>query len=363
MRLIAQLPAADVPEAIIALTQRLASHKQVNSPKAAHVEVIQAEVEIQKDDEEDEADEEEADDDENEAEYAVLRARLAKEGVVRTEAGEEIMSMEEVERQLNEGGEEDDEEEEFVLAEVDDDDDDEEMDEQEDDDEQVLEEEEQQNEALQPANTTSTTASTSSRASASSSNNNTFWIQEHNDGTVTVTEWPFADDDDDDTDLADSYDLNMPPSTTEQSAIVGQAIGGEKLRRVDVLEMKEKDLQEHFTKGGGRGGQKVNKSSNCVHLHHVPTGTIVKCHATRSLAENRRIAREIMQGRLEELVLGPASKNAQRAAKIRKQKAKTRRRAAVKYGEMDELEGDSTTVDGEGTVVKQPSSGRGSDSK
>jgi len=349
MRLVAQLPAADLPAAIEALNQRLTSQKQPSTPKTAQAEVIQAEVEVEEEDEEGgEEDEEDEEWDENEAEYAQLRARLAKEGVIRTEAGEEIMSMEEVERQLKEGGGPEDDEEEFVMAEEEDDEED--MDEREHEDEQhTVEAEDDQPNLQRPA------------ASSSSSTANTFWIQEHRDGTVTVTEWPADDDDTDDTaDLAHSYDLNMPPSS-DQSAIVGQAIGGEKLNRADVLQMREKDLQEHFTKGGGRGGQKVNKSSNCVHLHHLPTGTIVKCHATRSLAENRRIAREIMQGRLEELVLGPASRNGKRAAKIRKQKAKGRRRAAVKYGDVDESEGGSDTVDA--TVVKQHSDSEGSDSK
>ena len=66
-----------------------------------------------------------------------------------------------------------------------------------------------------------------------------------------------------------------------------------------------------------------------------------------------------MQGRLEELVLGPASKNAKRAAKIRKQKAKTRRRAAVKYGDMDDADDSSPTV--HGTVLEQKQSSGGSE--
>ena len=362
MQLVAQLPAADVPAAIAALSQRLTSPNQRRRPQT---EVRQADVEVEVEEESDEYDEngeEEEEEDENEAEYAALRARLAIEGVVRTEAGEEIMSMEEVERQLKEGGEaEDDEDElELLLAEEDGD---EGLHEAEEEEAQEWDEEEadERSAELQASTSTSTSspatsaASSSSSSSRSSSTANTFWIQEHRDGTVTVTEWPFADDDDE-SDLADSYELNMPHTLTgsKQSAIVGQAIGGEKLSREDVLQLREKDLQEHFTKGSGRGGQKVNKTSNCVHLQHTPTGTIVKCHATRSLAENRRIAREIMQDRLEELVLGPASKNAKRAAKIRKQKAKTRRRAAIKYGEADDAEGNTATVDG--TITDERSS-------
>lgn len=40
--------------------------------------------------------------------------------------------------------------------------------------------------------------------------------------------------------------------------------------RVPVLD--EKDLEEGFVKGGGPGGQKVNKSTNCVYIKHLPTG-------------------------------------------------------------------------------------------
>ena len=356
MRLVAQLPAAEVPAAIAVLTQRLADHAPVRSARQPRMQVTQAEVEVEEAVDEaqrtEEVDEEETDEwDENDAECAQLRDRLAREGMVRTEAGEEIMSMEEVERQLKEGGgAEDEDEEEFVLAEEED------GEEAEDGEE---EEEEEHEQALQVTDNRDDSVQPSKPSSSASSSANTFWIQEHRDGTVTVTEWPALDDD---SDLADSYDLNMPhnPAADDESAVVGQAIGGEKLTRTAMLAMREKDLSEHFTKGGGRGGQKVNKTSNCVHLHHIPTGTIVKCHATRSLADNRRIAREIMQGRLEELVLGPASKNAQRRAKLRKRKAKTRKRVAAKYGEQAEQEEE---VDDVGSVVRQHSSGGGGDNK
>ena len=355
MRLLAQLPAADVPVAMAALKQRLTTSRK---PQAELV-LAEAEIEDEAADEgeehgEDEMEEDE-DEDENEAEYAVLRARLAKEGSVTTEAGEEIISMEEVERQLAEDGELDDAGEAVAVNAEEEDVNEELVDEEEEEAEQILEEEEaDQQPAGRPQRSASTTGS-------STSGGNTFWIQERRDGTVTVTEWPFGDEDDDSSsDLSASYDLNMPNPSHQQAGVVGQNIGGEKLRRADVLTMREKDLTEHFTKGGGRGGQKVNKTSNCVHLHHTPTGTIVKCHATRSLAENRRIAREIMQGRLEELMLGPASKNAQRAAKIRKQKAKTRRRAAIKYEKIDEVEED---YDRSNTAENGDASGRSNDTK
>lgn len=42
------------------------------------------------------------------------------------------------------------------------------------------------------------------------------------------------------------------------------------------VHLTEDEMEESFIKGWGKGGQKVNKSSNCVHLKHKPTGIIIK---------------------------------------------------------------------------------------
>lgn len=75
--------------------------------------------------------------------------------------------------------------------------------------------------------------------------------------------------------------------------------------RVPVL--KDEDLEERFVKGSGPGGQSVNKTSNCVVLHHKPTGTVVKCHKTRSLDENRKIARKLLITKLDNELNGKNS--------------------------------------------------------
>ena len=41
-------------------------------------------------------------------------------------------------------------------------------------------------------------------------------------------------------------------------------------------ELRPEDLEEEFVRGSGPGGQSVNKTSNCVVLKHIPTGTVVK---------------------------------------------------------------------------------------
>ena len=56
--------------------------------------------------------------------------------------------------------------------------------------------------------------------------------------------------------------------------------------------LNDSDIEENFIKGGGPGGQSVNKSTNCVQLKHKPTGIVVKAHESRSLHENRQQARK-----------------------------------------------------------------------
>ena len=66
------------------------------------------------------------------------------------------------------------------------------------------------------------------------------------------------------------------------------------------LGIREADLSETFIRSGGKGGQKVNKSSSCVRLRHVPTGIEVKCRTERSQVMNRFFARRILAGKIKE---------------------------------------------------------------
>lgn len=40
---------------------------------------------------------------------------------------------------------------------------------------------------------------------------------------------------------------------------------------VKTRRLEEAELVEKFVKGGGPGGQKINKTNNCVYLKHVPS--------------------------------------------------------------------------------------------
>src|SRR3954469_11077458 len=100
--------------------------------------------------------------------------------------------------------------------------------------------------------------------------------------------------------------------------------------RMKALQIFENDIDEHFVRSGGHGGQNVNKVSTCVYLKHLPTGTEVKCQKTRSQQDNRYFAREILCQKIEAVTLGRESEEARERHKIRKQKRKRSKRAKDK---------------------------------
>ncbi|KAI9242817.1 MAG: peptide chain release factor class I/class II, partial [Podila humilis] len=93
----------------------------------------------------------------------------------------------------------------------------------------------------------------------------------------------------------------------------------------------ETDFRERFIKGGGNGGQKINKTNSNVELKHFETGIVVQCQATRSLPQNRKLARRILINRLDEYYNGEMSKRGQKAEKIREKKRRMARKASKKY--------------------------------
>ena len=90
------------------------------------------------------------------------------------------------------------------------------------------------------------------------------------------------------------------------------------------------DVEEHFTRGGGHGGQKINKSTNCVELHHKPTGIDVRYQHHRGLQQNRKEAWELLIVKVEEQVKGEESELATKRHKIQKQKQRRSRRSKEK---------------------------------
>jgi len=101
-------------------------------------------------------------------------------------------------------------------------------------------------------------------------------------------------------------------------------------KTMERLGVHEADLIEKFILGSGSGGQKINKTSSCVYLKHIPTGIEIKCQQDRSRSMNRFHARAELCERLEERLFKEKSKKQQIFEKIRRQKRKRSKRAQEK---------------------------------
>lgn len=100
--------------------------------------------------------------------------------------------------------------------------------------------------------------------------------------------------------------------------------------RLRALDISEEDVLEKFIKSSGPGGQKVNKTSTCVYLKHLPTGIEVKCSHERSQSLNRFLAWRLLADKIEERIKGIKSEREQEREKIRRQKRKRSKRAKEK---------------------------------
>ena len=101
-------------------------------------------------------------------------------------------------------------------------------------------------------------------------------------------------------------------------------------KRMGELKVSEGDIEETFVRSSGPGGQKVNKTSTCVFLRHIPTGLFVKCQRERSQSLNRFIARRLLLDKIERRNKGIVSREQERIEKIRRQKRKRSKRAKEK---------------------------------
>ncbi|KAK4104963.1 hypothetical protein N658DRAFT_393592, partial [Parathielavia hyrcaniae] len=104
----------------------------------------------------------------------------------------------------------------------------------------------------------------------------------------------------------------------------------------------ESEIEEYFLKGSGPGGQKINKTSSAVQLKHIPTGLVIKSQATRSRMQNRKIARNLLALKLDELANGPDSRAAI-VSDVKKKRADSRaKKARRKYRKLAEAEGEAS---------------------
>ena len=102
-----------------------------------------------------------------------------------------------------------------------------------------------------------------------------------------------------------------------------------KLRELEALmsqcHIKEADCIEKFICGSGKGGQKQNKTKNCVYLKHIPSGIEIKCQRSRSKTLNQFYARRQLCEKIAPS-LGIVTKEAKSQCKKQKQKKRRQRR-------------------------------------
>ena len=110
------------------------------------------------------------------------------------------------------------------------------------------------------------------------------------------------------------------------------SVDKEKVLAARMLELgvAEDEFEESFIRSSGPGGQKVNKSSSCVYLVHLPTGLSVKCQRERSQSLNRFLARRILLDKIERQQKGFIAEEKEKREKIRRQKRKRSHRAKEK---------------------------------
>ena len=109
------------------------------------------------------------------------------------------------------------------------------------------------------------------------------------------------------------------PVTPEKQAALQQ--------RMSAIGIDEADLTEKFVRGSGAGGQKINKTNNCVFLKHEPSGVCIKCQVDRSRELNRFLARRELCEQLEGIRDGNRSAKKQAIEKMRRQKRRRSRRS------------------------------------
>jgi protein subunit release factor B len=98
--------------------------------------------------------------------------------------------------------------------------------------------------------------------------------------------------------------------------------------RIARLAIDVRLIAESFVRGGGKGGQKINKTSNCVQLYYPPLDIRVRCQRERQRSLNRFLALRELVDRVEMRVSPETSERLKEMERIRRRKSRRRERAA-----------------------------------
>lgn len=101
--------------------------------------------------------------------------------------------------------------------------------------------------------------------------------------------------------------------------------------RIARLKIDVSSIEETFARGGGKGGQKINKTSNRVQLYYPALDIRVSCQRERQRTVNRFLALRELVDQVEMKVSPETSTRLQEIGKFRKNKARRAARSAEKY--------------------------------
>lgn len=105
------------------------------------------------------------------------------------------------------------------------------------------------------------------------------------------------------------------------------------MERIQRLKIDPAAIEEMFSRGGGKGGQKINKTSNCVQLHYPPLDISVRCQRERKRTINRFLALRELVDRIEMAVSPDTSQRLKEIERLRKRKSRRHERSVVKYAQ------------------------------
>lgn len=94
--------------------------------------------------------------------------------------------------------------------------------------------------------------------------------------------------------------------------------------RIARLNIDLRLVDEQFVRGGGKGGQKINKTSNAVLLRYPALGLVVRCQRERKRSLNRFLALRELVDEIELRISPETSERLKEIERIRKRKARRR---------------------------------------
>ncbi|KAH9926125.1 RF-1 domain-containing protein [Fomitopsis serialis] len=154
------------------------------------------------------------------------------------------------------------------------------------------------------------------------------------------------------TEIASNDTIKDPP-TMESSRSARKRVSSSDAARTSetkaakqrvVPELKADDLEESFVRGSGPGGQSINKTENNVQLLHKPTGLRVSCQDTRSLEQNRKLARRRLLEKLDALYNPGLSKGEMKSALQRERERRRKKKSKKSKRNADDMDDDESEV-------------------